>query len=136
MSDDILDLVKLNRQFESALSRGTRDKAHDEGDDAEESCAAFGYLRGVRDRALALEFRFKDGNADWLSYSCLTSWRFNPSVGLLLKFSADVVTLVQIRGSNLDVAVNQSGVDLAHGIQRHRVLWAREMDNAENRKVG
>ena len=100
----------------------------------EESCSAFGFLRGVRDRALALELRFADGNSEWLSYSCLVSWRFNPSVGLLVKFTGDVVTLVLIRGSNLDALVNGT-VDLPHGIQRHRVMWIREMDKAEARKV-
>jgi hypothetical protein len=70
-----------------------------------------------------------------VSNSCLVSWRFNPSVGLMLKFTGDVVTLVLIRGSNLDALVNDS-VDLPHGIQRHRIMWVREMDKAETRQVG
>ena len=90
---------------------------------------------GSADRALALELRFADGNSDWLSYSCLVSGRFNPSAGLLLKFTADEVTLVLIRGSNLDALVN-GAVDLPHAIQRHRIIWIREMDKAEINKVG
>ena len=31
----------------------------------EEACSAFGYLRGTRDRALAVEFRYRDGNSDF-----------------------------------------------------------------------
>jgi hypothetical protein len=57
---------------------------------------------------LAIEFRYRDGNSDFYRYSWLGPWRFNPSVGLLLKFTGDVVTLVLIRGSNLDALVNQS----------------------------
>jgi hypothetical protein len=101
----------------------------------EESCAAFGFLRGVADRALALELRFANGNSEWLAYSCLVSWRFNPSAGLLLKFTGDIVTLVLISGSNLNALINAS-VDLPHGIQRHRIMWVREMDKAEARQIG
>lgn len=103
----------------------------------EEACAAFGYLRGTRDRALAVEFRYRDGNSDYFPYSWLGPWRFNPSVGLLLKFTGDVVTLVLIRGSNLDAAVNQGAMNLTDcGLQRHRITWIREMDQAELKRVG
>jgi hypothetical protein len=109
-----------------------------EKDDAEEeSCPAFGYLRGLRERALAVEFRFRTGNSEWYSYSLLASWRHNPSVGLLLKFTGDLVTLVLIRGSNLDALVNQGLVNLTdRGFQRHRVLWVREMEEEELRRAG
>lgn len=101
------------------------------------ACPAFGYLRGTRDRALALELRFRDGDSEWLPYSHLAGWRYNPSVGLLLKYTADLVTLVLIRGSNLDAPVGSGGVNLTdQGLQRHRVLWVREMDEAELRGVG
>jgi hypothetical protein len=103
----------------------------------EETCPAFGYLRGTRDRALAIEFRYRDGNSDYFPYSWLGPWRFNPSVGLLLKFTGDVVTLVLIRGSNLDAAVNQGAMNLTdRGLQRHRITWIREMDQAELKRVG
>ena len=107
-------------------------------EDAEaDACPAFGYLRGTRDRALALELRFRDGDSEWLPYSHLTGWRYNPSVGLLLKYTADLVTLVLIRGSNLDAAVGTGAVNLTdQGLPRHRVLWVREMDEGELRAVG
>ncbi len=105
-----------------------------EGDQA--FCAAFGYLRGLQDRALAVEFRFRTGNAEWFAYSCLVGWRFNPSVGLLLKFTADVTTLVLIRGSNLDVPVKETVNLTDRGLQRHRILFVREMDQDELRHAG
>jgi hypothetical protein len=62
--------------------------------------------------------------------------RFNPSVGLLLKFTGDVVTLVLIRGSNLDTVVEGRGVNLTdRGLLRHRVTYVREMDREEARRV-
>jgi hypothetical protein len=129
---DVVDMVR--RPHLDVLNRLDEEETGKEETD-EQSCASFGFLRGVRDRALALELRFADGNSEWLSYSCLVSWRFNPSVGLLLKFTGDIVTLVLIRGSNLAVLVNDS-VDLPHGIQRHRIMWVREMEKAEAQKVG
>lgn len=93
------------------------------------------FIRGVRERALALDLRFADGKSDWLPCICLVSWQFYHSLELLLKFTGDVVMLVLIRGSNLGPLVNRS-VNLPHGIQRHRIMWVREMDKAEAKKVG
>lgn len=109
----------------------------EELDGGESSCPAFGYLRGIRDRADAVEFRFKDGNSVWFPYSWLGNWKFNPSEGLLLKFSGDLVYLVLIRGSNLDRPLGDGNIDLIRaGLQRHRVTWLREMTEDEIRQVG
>lgn len=103
----------------------------------EATCPAFGYLRNVHDRAQAVEFRFRDGNSDFFPYSWVGPWRYNPSVGLLLKFTGDVVTLVLILGSKLTAAVNQGAANLTDGgLQRHRITWVREMDDAELKRVG
>jgi hypothetical protein len=106
-------------------------------DGGEGACAAFGFLRGIRDRADAIEFRFRDGNSVWFPYNWLGTWKFNPSEGLLLKFSGDLVYLVLIRGSNLDRPLGEGNIDLIRaGLQRHRVLWVKEMTEAEVRQVG
>ncbi len=99
----------------------------------EGSCPAFGFLRGLNARALAVEFRSRTGNSCWFAYSCLVWWRFNPSAGLLLKFATgDGVSLVLIHGSNLDAPVGGGSVILTNrGLQRHRILWVREMDEDE-----
>lgn len=135
MSDenDVLDFVKRNPHLEGVASRGAKPK--DVRDEPEEGqCAAFGYLRGLHERALAIEFRFRNGNREWFPYSWLGPWRYNPSTGLLLKFTGDLVTLVLIRGSNLDALVTERTVNLTdRGLQRHRILWIREMEDAEAR---
>jgi hypothetical protein len=108
-----------------------------EDEQGEASCGAFGYLRGIRDHASAVEFRFRDGNSTWFPYAWLGTWRYNPSEGLLLKFSGDLVYLVLIRGSNLDKPLNDGVINLTHaGLQRHRVLWLREMSEDDIRKTG
>jgi hypothetical protein len=107
----------------------------DEGGEA--SCKAFGYLRGIRDSATSVEFRFLTGNSTWFPYGWMGNWQYNPSEGLLLKFTGDLVYLVLIRGSNLDKPLNEGAINLTHaGLQRHRVLWIREMSEEEIRQVG
>jgi hypothetical protein len=100
-------------------------------------CPAFGYLRGIDTRAVGVEFRFRDGNSEWYPYSLLGSMRHDPSAGLLLKFTSDATTLVLIRGSNLDALVGDQTINLTdRGLQRHRILWVREMGEDELRQVG
>src|SRR5579871_4243209 len=108
-----------------------------EAEGGEASCKAFGYLRGIRDQATSVEFRFRDGNSTFFPYSWMGTWKYNPSEGLVLKFSGDLVYLVLIRGSNLDKPLNEGAINLTHaGLQRHRVLWVREMSKEEIRQVG
>ena len=92
-----------------SCGRGRRQKRR--GSEEEISCGAFGYLRGIRDSA-AVEFRFRDGNSMWFPYSWLGPWRFNPSEGLLLKFSGDLVYFVLIRGSNIDRPLDEGTINL------------------------
>ena len=112
-------------------------KPETEAEEAEVSCGAFGYLRGIRDLPGAVEFRFRDGNSVWFPYAWLGPWRYNPSEGLLLKFSGDLVYLVLIRGSCLDKPLNEGAINLTTGgLQRHRVVWIREMTEEDIRQVG
>jgi len=111
-------------------------KASD-AEETEASCAAFGYLRGIGDRAAAVEFRFQNGIRRWFAYSLLGTWQYNPSEGLLLKFSGDLVALVLIRGSNLDLPLNDGHMNLTSGgLQRQRVVWIREMAEEDIKSVG
>ena len=138
MSDlkELLDFTKgAARSARHANGEG-KDKPNESDASAEDYCPAYGYLRGIRERALSLEVRFRDGNSDWFPYSWLGPVRFNPSVGLLLKFTGDTMILVLIRGSNLDTLVNQSINLTDRGIGRHRILWLREMDEEEMRQAG
>jgi hypothetical protein len=114
----------------------TRQRSREpEGEEA--SCKAFGYLRGMQDRALAVRFCLRNGNSICLPYAWLGPWEYNPSVGLLVKFAGDAVVLVLIRGSNLDGMVGGAAVNLTdRGLQRHRIVWVREMDEDELRRAG
>jgi hypothetical protein len=109
-----------------------------DADDLEASPgAAFGYLRGIRDTASAVEFRFRNGTSRWFPYSWLGPWQYDPSEGLLLKFSGDLTYLVLIKGSNLDLPLKAGGPNLTSGgLQRQRVLWIREMTKEDINNIG
>jgi hypothetical protein len=142
MADRSLSLEAMYREvphLSKAAARSSPEPAKGHGHEPEgeeAACAAFGYLRGLQDWALAVEFRLRTGNAEWFAYSCLVAWRFNPSVGLLLKFTADVTTLVLIRGSNLDALVKGTVNLTDRGLQRHRIVYVKEMDEDELRTAG
>ena len=127
---------RLKRALNTGGQPGTPPKTA-EAEEAEVSCGAFGYLRGIRDLPGSVEFRFRDGNSVWFAYSLLGTWRYNPSEGLLLKFSGDMVYLVLIRGSNLAKPLNEGAINLTTGgLQRNRVVWIREMSKEDIQKVG
>jgi len=137
MSDDKPNYQERLKALLHDRPAGSSPNNDGDGEVAEASCGAFGYLRGIRDQATSVEFRFKDGNSTWFPYSWMGTWKFNPSEGLLLKFSGDLVYLVLIRGSNLDKPLNEGAINLTHaGLQRHRVLFIREMNDEEIRQVG
>jgi hypothetical protein len=129
---DVLDFAKR-----SSYADMLETAAGPDGDAAEASCTAYRYLRGTQERALAVEFRRRNGDREWFPYALLGPWRYNPSVGMLLKFTGgDVLTVVLIRGSNLDALVNNAINLTDRGFQRHRILAVREMDEDELRAAG
>src|SRR5271167_1168773 len=137
MIDDPSHQERLQRNPHLAGFTGILESKDSEAEEAEASCGAFGYLRGLRDASAALEFRFRDGNSFWFPYTWLGNWQHNPSEGLLLKFSGDLVYLVLIRGSNLDMPLDEGTLNLTTGgLQRHRVMWIREMTEEDIRSVG
>ena len=97
----------------------------------EQDCIAFGYLRGIRDRALHLQFRMQNGDAVSFPYSWLGQVSHNPSSGIVLTFVGDKTIKVKIEGRNL-AAVMPESIDLLNrGLLRHRIVWVREMEPEE-----
>jgi hypothetical protein len=137
MLDETTHKDRLQRNPPPKGLSGILQSKETEADGGEASCGAFGYLRGIRDQATSVEFRFRSGNSTFFPYGWMGTWQYNPSEGLLLKFSGDLVYLVLIRGSNLGKPLKEGAINLTHaGLQRHRVLWVREMSEEEIRQVG
>jgi hypothetical protein len=121
--------MKGNDADESILSRYTSKVAGGEGgqppeDDAADDLGAFGWLRGIRDRAIMLELRRKDGSVSAHGYAWLKKAKFDPSGEITLEFSGETV---RITGRNLDSEARPN-VRLFSGIVRHRVTWIQEAD--------
>lgn len=98
-------------------------------DDAEsvDDLGVFGWLRGVRERAMMLELRRKDGNIRAIAYAWLESVEFDPSSGLTLHAAGKSI---YIRGRHFNTEVRPA-VRLFDGLIRHRVPWVREASEKE-----
>jgi hypothetical protein len=135
MLDDFTHQDRLERNGSSGL-RGILQNRETEPERGVGSCKAFGYHLAP-EHLSGVELRFLNGDSLWFPYSWLGTCRHTPSEGVLLKFNGDLVYLVLIRGSNLDRGIDGKSIDLIHaGLQRHHVLWLREMTPAEIREVG
>ena len=107
-----------------AAKRATNEPAVGVEGDATDDLGAFGWLRGVQDRAIMLEIRHKDGSITARGYSWLQGADFDPSTGITLNFSGERFS---ITGRNLNAEARQN-IRLFAGILRHRVPWIQEAD--------
>jgi hypothetical protein len=119
MSDNVL------QQFTGRLAKNPTN--HTEDSDAADDCGSFGYLRGVRDRALFLELRRKDGNIIALGYAWLERVEYDASIGLILHFTG---LKVKVAGRNLNAEVRPN-LRLVDALCRHRVPWIKESEERD-----
>lgn len=137
MSDsNSLDALTARARLGLPRSSAAVEKAGRPTEDDEDACTSFGYLRGSRDRALTLEFRFTNSNSLALPYSWLGPVLYDPSLGLLLRFVGDLIHEVRIEGSNLNVTTGSGASLYDRGILRHRVTWVREMSRTQLQRTG
>ena len=115
MTDDVLDKY--------VKGRNVKEQSPADEDDTIE-VPGFGWLRGIRDTAIMLEIRHRDGHITAFSYNVLDRAEFDPSDGITLKFAG---VLVRITGRNLNVEARPH-LRLFEGITRHRVSWIQEAD--------
>jgi hypothetical protein len=99
----------------------------DDGDGTEDVAESFGWLRGIRDRAVMLELRKKTGAILAVGYGWIEKVEFDPTEGITFQHCG---VKVRIKGRNLNAEVRQS-VRLFEGIVRHRVSWLQEADRAD-----
>jgi hypothetical protein len=109
-----------------AAKRASSEPAAGVEGDSTDDLGAFGWLRGVQDRAVMLEIRHKDGRITARGYSWLQGADFDPSTGITLNFSGEKFS---ITGRNLN-AEARPNIRLFAGILRHRVPWIQEADGA------
>lgn len=95
--------------------------------EGEISEGCFGWLRGIRDRAISLELRKKDGRILAFGYGWLERTEYDPDRGITLYWPNHTV---QVTGVNLNTEIRPT-VRLYEGLVRHRVPWMRECDQTE-----
>ena len=100
--------------------------------DSLDDLGAFGFLRGVRDRAIMLELKHKDGRVSAFGYAWLDHAEFDPSEGITLHFGG---RMIKITGRNLNAEVRPN-VRLLEALLRHRVPWIREADGPTALEAG
>jgi hypothetical protein len=104
----------------------------DADSDSTDNFGAFGWLRGVRDRAISLELRKKCGNILAINYGFIDRVEFEPSEGIAIYSSGQKI---RIRGRNLNTEARPL-VRLFEGICRQRVPWIVEVDRIADLKAG
>lgn len=124
MTDSIFQ--KYIQDSRSPLTERERSLILDDADNLE-NCGYFGWLRGVKERSVMLEFRKADGNIRAVAYSWVESFDFDPSTGISVQVAGK---LIQIRGRHLNAEI-RSAVQLFDGLVRHRVPWVREATRQE-----
>lgn len=94
--------------------------------DGTDNLGCFGWLRGIRDRAIMLDLRKKDGVCRAIPYSWIESIDFDPSEGITIQALGRSIT---IKGRNLNGEARPSA-RLYEGLTRHRVPWIQEAEHA------
>jgi hypothetical protein len=84
----------------------------------------FGWLRGMRETAIMLEVRHRDGCMSAFNYVTLDRAEFDPSEGITLHFGGKTVKII---GRNLN-AEARPNVRLFNGLLRRRIPWIQVAD--------
>lgn len=93
-------------------------------EESEEDFGSFGYLRGIKERSIMLEFRFLNGNTEAMPYHSLERLVYNPSEGLLLQFHDGKIRL---KGQKFNT-VQSNGIVFLQALLRNRITWVQESD--------
>lgn len=115
MNDSVL------RQFATRVMNPEGD--NDQTSELNDDLGSFGLLRNVRDRAIMLELRKKDGSVNALGYAWLEHITYDPGT-ITLHFTNKTV---KITGRNLNSEARPH-VRLLDGLCHHRIAWIQEAD--------
>lgn len=112
--------------IEELIHRRSRKESDPAETESTEEYPCFGFLRGQRERAFALELRKKTGEILALPYHLFESVRYAPATGIHLKAAGQEIT---IDGRNLNGGKDQ--VSLFAAITRQRVVWIGELQRGD-----
>ncbi|MBS0206912.1 MAG: hypothetical protein JSS49_28895 [Planctomycetes bacterium] len=128
MSDSVFD--RFNRPAAKAVSP-LAFASVEPGPEELDDYGAFGWLRGVRDKAIMLELRKKDGSVRAFGYAWLQEVDLDPSKEITLCLPCGKIKII---GRNLNVE-NKPNIRLFQGIVRHKVPFVQEADEVASMKA-
>lgn len=123
MTDSVVQQYLRRKKAEAKRDGGSEET----GGQLAEDFGAFGLLRGVRDRAIMLELRCKDGRIVAIPYAYIARIEYDPADGITLVTGA---RRFRIAGRNLNAEVRPN-VRLFESLTRQRVTWLREASRDE-----
>lgn len=118
--------TKLLEKYANKKTNGTGSTADEAGGEEADDYSVFGWLRGIRDKALMLELRKKDGSVKAVGYAWLHEVEFDPTEGITLHVIGQTIRII---GRNLN-SEYRPNVTLLSGITRQRVPFIQEADQA------
>ncbi len=122
---------RILQKYTGRTGEGTLDATLPAEVDAADDLGSFGWLRGIRDRAIMLELRQKTGNVVAIGYNWIEKIEFDPSEGITL---CALGQRIRIKGRNLNAEVRPT-VRLFEGIVRHKVPWIQQADETPLAKL-
>jgi len=126
MSDSVLDRLKPRKPGDSLLQFYQAGAEPTEAETTEDF-GCFGWLRGVRERAVMLELRKKDGSILAIAYAYIERIEFDPTNGIAIHANGRTI---RIKGRHLNGEARPT-VRLFEGLTRHRVPWVGEAGHEE-----
>ena len=110
-------LQKLREDLRSGVQPGSD----------EESLVFFGFLRGIQDREVMLEFRRTEEDREAFAYALLTKIDLKGNGEIILHFVGYRVTVTgrNLHASQAYGAQKQHAIRLYDALRRHRVNWIR-----------
>ncbi|MGA2258012.1 MAG: hypothetical protein ABSG53_25385 [Thermoguttaceae bacterium] len=123
---------KLLQKFAAKAGERAGAVATPDEPDIADDLGAFGWLRGMHERAVMLELRKANGNILAVGYSWLERAEFDPSEGITLHVTG---RQIRLRGRNLNAEMRPL-VRLFQGITRHRVPWVQEVSELAAMRAG
>jgi hypothetical protein len=125
---EVIDFQEQSSEGATQLNGSSSLSLLGDSSDAATDFGSFGWLRGVRERALMLELRKKDGHIMAIAYAWIERMEFDPSHGITLYAPGQRIRITG-SGLNIDVRPNTRVFD---GLIRHRVPWLQECDSNES----
>lgn len=119
MSDDLLERYRTTGEHAAKVV-----SLHEDEEPANLGC--FGYLRGVRDKAISLELCKLDGHVLAVVYAYITRFEYEPEKGITLWLPD---RSIRIQGTRLNTKLGS--VRLFEALTRHRVPWLKEVSRSE-----